>query len=123
MLLKIHLHIIYEEETMKGVFIMATKSSSVYARIDPDIKLQAENILSGLGISTSCAIDIFFRQIVLHKGLPFEVKFPYEKPIIVSSLTPEELNTEIQKGYEDILAGRTKMIDEAITDMQKDFQL
>lgn len=44
------------------------KSASVYARIDPMLKEQAENILSALGIPTSNAIDMFFKQIVLKKG-------------------------------------------------------
>lgn len=43
------------------------KSASVYARIDPVLKEQAETILSTLGISTSNAIDMFFKQIVLKK--------------------------------------------------------
>lgn len=98
---------------------MATKSSSVYARIDPTLKEQAENILSALGIPTSNAIDMFFRQIVLRKGLPFEVKLPYEKPVCMGTLTKEELNAEIEKGYADILAGRTKPIDDATVLMAK----
>lgn len=102
---------------------MATKSASVYARIDPILKEQAESILSALGIPTSNAIDMFFKQIVLQKGLPFDVKLPYEKPVCMGALTKEELDAEIEKGYADILAGRTKPIDEAIADMKKDFNL
>ncbi len=48
---------------MKGVVVMA-KSASVYVRIDPVLKKQAETILSALGIPTSNAIDMFFKQIV-----------------------------------------------------------
>ena len=48
---------------MKGAVVMA-KSASVYARIDPVLKEQAETILSALGIPTSNAIDMFFKQIV-----------------------------------------------------------
>lgn len=102
---------------------MAKKSASVYARIDPALKEQAESILSALGIPTSNAIDMFFKQIVLQKGLPFEVKLPYEKPICMEALTKKEWNAELEKGYADILAGRTKPIDQAIADMQKDFNL
>lgn len=43
------------------------KSASVYARIDPVLKEQAESILSALGIPTSNAIDMFFKQIVLKR--------------------------------------------------------
>ena len=107
---------------MKGAVIMA-KSASVYARIDPELKEQAETILSALGIPTSNAIDMFFKQIVLKKGLPFEVRLPYEKPVWMGALSEEELNAELEKGYADILAGRTKPAKQAFAEMRKDFNL
>ncbi|WP_148411247.1 type II toxin-antitoxin system RelB/DinJ family antitoxin [Murimonas intestini] len=99
------------------------KSASVYARIDPVLKEQAESILSALGIPTSNAIDMFFKQIILKKGLPFEVRFPYEKPVCMGELTEEELNAELEKGYTDLLAGRTKPIEQTIAEMCKDFKI
>lgn len=108
--------------SMKGVVVMA-KSASVYARIDPVLKEQAETILSALGIPTSNAIDMFFKQIVLKKGLPFEVRLPYENPVCMESLNEEGLNAELEKGYADILAGRTKPAKQAFAEMQKDFDL
>ena len=47
---------------------MATKSANLYARIEPDLKEQAEGILSSLGIPTSNAITMFYKQIVLQRG-------------------------------------------------------
>ena len=108
--------------SMKGAVIMA-KSASVYARIDPVLKEQAETILSALGIPTSNAIDMFFKQIVLQKGLPFEVRLPYEKPVCMGALSEEELNAELEKGYADILAGRTKPAKQAFSEMRKDFNI
>ena len=55
----------------KGVFAMATKSANVYARIEPDVKEQAEGILAALGIPASNAINMFYKQIILQRGLPF----------------------------------------------------
>lgn len=108
--------------SMKGAVIMA-KSASVYARIDPALKEQAETILSALGIPTSNAIDMFFKQIVLKKGLPFEVRLPYEKPVCMGALSEEELNAELEKGYADILSGRTKPAKQAFAEMRKDFNI
>ena len=99
------------------------KSASVYARIDPMLKEQAENILSALGIPTSNAIDMFFKQIVLKKGFPFEVRLPYEKPVCLGTLSEEELNAELEKGYADLQAGRTKPIEQAISEMRSDFKI
>ena len=47
------------------------KSANLYARIEPEIKEQAEKILSTLGIPASNAINMFYKQIILHRGLPF----------------------------------------------------
>ena len=79
--------------------------------------------MAALGIPTSNAIDMFFKQIVLKKGLPFEVRLPYEMPLNMAALTEEELNEEIEKGYADILAGRTKPLEQAVAEMRKDFKI
>ncbi|MCM1216423.1 MAG: type II toxin-antitoxin system RelB/DinJ family antitoxin [Lachnospiraceae bacterium] len=52
----------------------------MYARIDPDVKEQAESILSTFGIPVSGAINMFYKQIILNRGLPFDVKIPRTKP-------------------------------------------
>ena len=55
---------------------MGTLTTKVEARIDSKIKSEAKDVLNDLGMSISEAINIFFRQIVLSKGIPFEVKIP-----------------------------------------------
>ena len=60
---------------------MATKSANLYARIEPDVKEQAEGILAALGIPASNAINMFYKQIILQRGLPFEVKMPSARPV------------------------------------------
>lgn len=44
------------------------KSANLYARIEPDVKEQAEAILNALGIPASNAITMFYKQIILKKG-------------------------------------------------------
>lgn len=99
---------------------MATKSANLYARIEPDVKEQAENILSTLGIPASNAINMFYKQIILQKGLPFEVKIPAARPIDMSSLSEEQMNAELEKGYADIKSGRTKSASKVFADIRKD---
>lgn len=53
-----------------------TKSSTIHATIDQPTKEKAQGILCDLGMSMSEAISIYFKQIILHQGLPFEVKIP-----------------------------------------------
>ena len=52
------------------------KAATINARIEPKLKHQAETILHDVGLSTAEAIRIFYTQICLNKGLPFEVKLP-----------------------------------------------
>ena len=66
---------------MKGVIIMA-KSANVSVRIEPEIKEEAENILEALGIPVSNAINMFYKQIILQDGIPFEMKHTKNKNII-----------------------------------------
>ncbi len=52
------------------------KSAIVRARIEPSIKSKVEDIFETLGLSTSEAISLFFRQVYLLRGIPFEIKIP-----------------------------------------------
>ena len=87
---------------------MAAKSANLYARIEPDVKEKAESILSELGIPTSNAINMFYKQIILQRGLPFDVKLPSTQPLNINILSEQELNSELEKGYIDMTEGRTK---------------
>jgi len=97
------------------------KSANLYARIEPDLKEQAESILSALGIPASNAITMFYKQVVLQKGLPFEVKLPAARPVDVSALTEEQLNAELEKGYADIKEGRGRSARSAFDDIRRDY--
>lgn len=55
------------------------KTANLYARIEPEIKKEAEDILEALGIPISGAINMFYKQIILHKGMPFDVRLPQPK--------------------------------------------
>ena len=96
------------------------KSANLYARIEPEVKEQAESILNALGIPASNAITMFYKQIILNNGLPFEVKLP-DHPLEVSRMTAEQLDAELEKGFADIQAGRTIPADEIFAELRKDF--
>lgn len=102
---------------------MAAKSANLYARIEPEVKEQAESILSALGIPASNAINMFYKQIIFQRGLPFEVKMPSTRPIDISSLSEDEMNLELEKGYADMKAGRTKPASKTFADIRNDYNL
>ena len=56
-----------------------SKTASARALIDPQIKKEAEAILKDLGLSVSKSFELYYRQIIAHRGLPFELQVPNEK--------------------------------------------
>ena len=52
------------------------KTETLNARIEPALKSNAERILKKLGLSNAEAIRLFYTQICLNKGLPFDIKIP-----------------------------------------------
>ena len=56
-----------------------TKTASARALIDPQIKKEAEAILKELGLSVSKSFELYYRQIIAHRGLPFELRIPNEE--------------------------------------------
>ena len=56
-----------------------TKTSTARALLDPEVKKQAEAILRELGLSVSKSFELFYRQVIAHRGLPFELHVPNEK--------------------------------------------
>lgn len=67
------------------------KTAMVQARIEPELKSEVEKILRSLGLNTTYAISVFFKQIKLHKGIPFAVEIP---------------NAETRKAIEDSRKGK-----------------
>lgn len=55
------------------------KSEFVRARIEPKLKKKVEGCLAQLGLNASQAITLFYQQVLLHQGLPFEVRIPNAK--------------------------------------------
>ena len=54
------------------------KSASIHARIQPELKEEAEALLKELGLNASQAITLFYQQIRLTRGLPFVIRMPNE---------------------------------------------
>ena len=102
---------------------MTQKSANIYARIEPDTKKQAEDILSSLGVSASSAINMFYKQIILKKGIPFDVTLNSNKPVDISLMSEEELSAELEKGYNQIAEGKVRSAKEAFADLYKKYDL
>lgn len=71
------------------------KTAIIQARIDPEVKNKAQNILSKLNISMSEAISIFLTQVSLNRGIPFEVKIPND--LTAETLSKSDKGEEIHQ--------------------------
>ena len=78
------------------------KTSTVRARIEPDLKNKAEQVFRDLGLTTTQAITLFYRQVDMRKGLPFDVLIP---------------NETTRRTFSDTDAGRNLILSEDAEDM------
>ncbi|MCD7959639.1 MAG: type II toxin-antitoxin system RelB/DinJ family antitoxin [Ruminococcus sp.] len=95
------------------------RTSNVFARVEPEVKEQAEMVLNQLGIPMSNAVGMFLRQVVIQRGIPFEMKLPANKPLDMSQMIKEQFDAEIQKGIADIENGRVYSVDEVEEEMHR----
>ena len=96
-------------------------TSAVYARIDTNLKENAEGILAQLGISPSSAIQMLYSPIVLTQGLPLDLHLPRTKPTAIGGMSRAELDAELTKGVESLKSGRTYTADEVDTELAREF--
>ena len=70
-----------------------SKTEMIRARIEPTVKQDVEAILKELGLSVTEAITMFYRQVVMHRGLPFSVRLPNEttKAAMMDALDGKDL--------------------------------
>jgi DNA-damage-inducible protein J len=59
------------------------RTAMINARTERELKKEVEGILQSLGMSTTEAINIFFRQVKLRRGLPFPVEIPNDATLKV----------------------------------------
>ena len=106
---------------MKGVIIMA-KSANVSVRIEPEIKEKAENILEALGIPVSNAINMFYKQIILQDGIPFEMKLP-RNPLDISYMSEKEVDARIKKRLNDVDKGKVHLASDVFGNIERQYNL
>lgn len=99
---------------------MAVKSSNVMARVEPEIKEEAEAILAQLGITASGGINMFYRQIILWRGLPFRPSVPISRPTSLDEMTKEEFEAKMARGLEQAKRGEGIPADEFFDSLREE---
>ncbi len=80
------------------------KSAVISARIDPQIKREAEEIFHELGLTATQAITLFYRQVGLERGLPFALRLPNEETAIALEEARLRDNLVEYNSLEDLFA-------------------
>lgn len=103
----------------KEVHTMATKTANVTARIQPNIKEQAEAILDRLEIPVSVFIDMAYRQVIMRDGVPFSLDIP-DKLATRDAITKAEFDTMMQTGLTQAKRNDSVSVDEAFNQLKSE---
>ena len=95
------------------------KDATVSARVEYNIKNQAEDILQNLGVPVSVLINSLYRQIIYNRGIPFSLTMPRE-PKTLDSMTSSELDAKLMSRYKQYLAGEGRSFDSVFDDLERE---
>ncbi len=96
---------------------MPTKAATVSARIQPEIKAQAEAVLEKLGVPVSVLIDTLYRQIILTNGIPYSLTVPTIPTL--EDMTKEEFDEMMRIGLEQARIGEGCNADEFLEGLKR----
>lgn len=98
---------------------MATKSATVLARMEPELKQEAEAIMDQLGLPVSVVINCLYKQIVFKRRIPFSLDLP-DAPKSRDAMTDEEFNEMMSIGLAEAKAGKGLPVDEAFAAIRQE---
>lgn len=97
---------------------MATKTANVLARVEPEVKAKAEEILEKLGIPVSTAINMLYKQIIITQSLPFKLSLN-NRPKARDEMTDEEFNSILKLSLKQAKENKGYDLDEAFDILEK----
>ena len=100
---------------------MATKTANVLARVEPDVKEQAEDILSQLGIPASVVINMLYKQIIITRSIPFSLSL-YKEPTARDEMSEDAFNTMMAKGLAQAKANESRPAVDVIADIKNNIR-
>lgn len=96
---------------------MATKTASVIARVEPEVKSKAEAILARLGLSASVVINALYHQVIYTNGIPFSLTVPTKVPSL-ENMSDEEFDHMIETSFQHAMNGERMPAEEAIASIR-----
>ncbi|MDD3269129.1 MAG: type II toxin-antitoxin system RelB/DinJ family antitoxin [Syntrophomonadaceae bacterium] len=100
---------------------MAAKTANVLARVEPEVKAQAESIMAQLGVPASVVINMLYKQIVMTKGIPFPLSVP-NVPVARDEMDRAAFDAMMQRGLDEAKADRSRPVAEAFSELKREIQ-
>jgi len=97
---------------------MATKTANVLARVEPDVKEQAEAIMAKLGVPASVVINMLYKQIVMTRSIPFSISLP-SAPLARDEMDAATFNAMLQKGLDEAKADISRPASEVFDELRQ----
>ncbi|MBQ4348054.1 MAG: type II toxin-antitoxin system RelB/DinJ family antitoxin [Clostridia bacterium] len=98
---------------------MATKTANVLARVEPDVKQQAEEIMSQLGIPVSVVINMLYKQIIMKKGIPFSLSLP-SAPVTLDEMDEATFNSIMENSLKQAKNGESLNAEDVFNSIRKE---
>ena len=100
---------------------MAAKTANVMARVEPDVKAQAEAIMDTLGIPVSVVINTLYKQIIMTRSIPFSLAVP-AVPVARDEMDEAAFNAMMARGMNEAKADKSRAASDVFADLRREMQ-
>lgn len=100
---------------------MASKTANVMARVEPQVKEQAEEIMNMLGIPVSVVINTLYKQIIMTRSIPFSLSVP-KVPVAWDELDDAAFSAMMERGLREAKADQSRLASDVFADLKREIQ-
>jgi len=100
---------------------MATKTANVMARVEPNVKAQAEEIMEMLGIPASVVINTLYKQIIMTRSIPFSLAVP-AVPLARDEMDDAAFDAMMARGLNEAKADNSRAVSDVFADLRREMQ-
>ena len=100
---------------------MAAKTANVMARVEPNVKEQAEEIMDMLGITVSVVINTLYKQIIMTRSIPFSLSAPVA-PAAREELDDAAFHAMMERGLKEAKADQSRLASDVFADLKREMQ-
>lgn len=100
---------------------MAAKTANVIARVEPNVKEQAEEIMDMLGIPVSVVINTLYKQIIMTRSIPFSLSVP-TAPVARDELDDAAFHAMMERGLKEAKADQSRLASDVFADLKREMQ-